>query len=125
MGGEKRDVMGMWRKGGEWPRVEDLGPATQLRDTSFPIDMYRDHCGGLTFGGDGKLYYVASHWRDSKYNPTAESRKQNEGVGWRLDPQTVKREEVARLEPPTCLAHSVSRGPAHPNGDLFFRHARN
>ena len=26
--------------------------------------MFEDHCGGLTFGGDGHLYYVASRWRD-------------------------------------------------------------
>jgi hypothetical protein len=68
-------LMRIWPNQGDWPRVEDLGPATQARDTSFPVDMYRDHCGGLTFGGDGKLYYVASRWRDAKYNPTPESRK--------------------------------------------------
>ncbi len=63
--------MRIWLNEGEWPRVEDLGPATQPRDTSFPIDMYDDHCGGLTFGGDGKLYYVASRWRDAKYQSDA------------------------------------------------------
>ena len=66
-------LMRIWldevNKGADWPRVEDLGPATQPRDLSFPIDMYRDHCGGLTFGGDGKLYYVASRWYDPKYFP--------------------------------------------------------
>ena len=118
-------LMRIWPNEGEWPRVEDLGPATQLRDTSFPIDMYRDHCGGLTFGGDGKLYYVASRWRHSKYNPMPESRKQNEGVVWRLDPQTLNREEVARLEHPTGMAHYVSRGAVDHNGDLFFGHVGN
>jgi len=87
--------------------------------------MYRDHCGGLTFGGDGNLYHVASRWRDSKYNPTPESRKQNEVVVWRLDPQTLKREEVARLEHPTGMAHYVSRGAVDHNGDLFFGHVGN
>ena len=51
-------LMRIWPNEGEWPRVEDLGPATQDRDLTFPVDMFRDHCGGLVFGGDGKLYYV-------------------------------------------------------------------
>ena len=33
-------LMRIWSNQGAWPRVEDLGPATQKRDTSFPIDMY-------------------------------------------------------------------------------------
>ena len=33
-------LMRIWPNQGEWARVEDLGPATQLRDASFPIDMY-------------------------------------------------------------------------------------
>jgi hypothetical protein len=118
-------LMRIWPTEGDWPQVEDLGPVTQPRDISFPIDMYRDHCGGLTFGGDGNLYYVASRWRDSKYNPTPESRKENEGVVWRLDPQTLKREEVARLEHPTGVAHYVSRAAVDHNGDLFFGHVGN
>jgi hypothetical protein len=118
-------LMRIWPNQGEWPRVEDLGPATQARDTNFPVDMYTDHCGGLTFGGDGKLYYVASRWRDPKYNPTPELRKHNEGVVWRLDPETLKREEVTRLEHPAGLAHYVSRGAVDHNGDLFFGHVGN
>ena len=29
--------------------------------------MFTDHCGGLVFGGDGQLYFVASRWKDSVY----------------------------------------------------------
>jgi hypothetical protein len=118
-------LMRIWLNEGEWPRVEDLGPATQPRDTSFPTSMYTDHCGGLTFGGDRKLYYVASRWRDAKFNPMTESKKGNQGVVWRLDPKTLQREEVAQLEHPTGQAHYVSRGAVDHNGDLFFGNVGN
>jgi hypothetical protein len=87
--------------------------------------MYQDHCGGLTFAGDGKLYYVASRWRDPKFNPMPGADRDNQGVVWRLDPQTLKREEVAELKHPTGLAHYVSRGAVDHNGDLFFGHVGN
>ncbi len=117
-------LMRIWLNEDEWPKVEDLGPATQARDLSFPIDMYRDHCGGLTFGGDGKLYYVASRWRDATH-PLTGSKTDTQGVVWRLDPETLKREEVSELVHPTGEAHYVSRGAVDHNGDLFFGHVGN
>jgi len=110
----------MWPNEGDWPRVEDLGAATQEQDLTFPQTMFTDHCGGLTFAGDGKLYYVASRWRDEKYNPMAAEREEREGVIWRLDPATLKREEVGLLKHPVGNAHYVSRGAVDHNGDLFF-----
>src|SRR5262249_21709051 len=62
-------LMRIWPNDGDWPKVEDLGPATQKRDPSTPKDTFVDHCGGLVFAGDGQLYYVASRWRDPAYNP--------------------------------------------------------
>jgi hypothetical protein len=118
-------LLRIWLNEGGWPRVEDLGPATQPRDTRFPISMYRDHCGGLTFGGDGKLYYVISRWRDARFNPLPESIKEIQGVVWRLDPQTLERNEVTQLKHPSGLANYVSRGAVHHNGDLFFGHVGN
>jgi len=118
-------LMRIWPNQGEWPRVEDLGPATQARDDSFPISMYDDHCGGLTFAGDGKLYYVASRWRDPEFNPMPRAESETRGVVWRLDPQTLKREEVAELKHPTGQAHYVSRGAVDHNGDLFFANIGN
>jgi hypothetical protein len=118
-------LMRIWPNEGEWPRVEDLGPATQPRDTTFPVDMFTDHCGGLTFAGDGKLYYVASRWRDPKYNPMPGTSKELQGVVWRLDPQTLAREEVTQLKHPTGVANYVSRGAVDHNGDLFFGHVGN
>ena len=84
--------------------------------------MFQDHCGGLTFGGDGKLYYVASRWRDAVYNPMPPPHKEMQGVVWRLDPVTLQREEVTRLVHPTGPAQYVSRGAVDHNGDLFFGH---
>ena len=81
--------------------------------------------GGLTFGGDGKLYYVASRWRDAQFNLKLESKRETQGVVWRLDPETSQREEVAQLEHPTGLAHYVSRGAVDHNGNLFFGHVGN
>ncbi len=115
-------LMRIWPNEGEWPRVENLGPATQPRDRTFPINMFRDHCGGLTFAGDGKLYYVASRWRDPIYNPMTAEHEESEGVVWRLDPSTLKREEVTRLKHPNGAAQYVSRGAVDHNGDLFFGH---
>jgi hypothetical protein len=115
-------LMRIWPNEGEWPRVENLGPATQGRDETFPISMFVDHCGGLTFGGDGKLYYVASRWRDAVYNPLPPPHTNMEGVVWRLDPATLQREEVTRLVHPTGVGQYVSRGAVDHNGDLFFGH---
>jgi len=115
-------MMRIWPNEGEWPRVENLGPVNQSRDTAFPIDMFADHCGGLTFAGDGMLYYVASRWRDPVHNPLPPPHKGREGVVWRLDPATLKRQEVTRLDHPNGFAHYVSRGAVDHNGDLFFGH---
>jgi hypothetical protein len=115
-------LMRIWPDEGEWPRIEDLGPITQARDLAIPGSMYQDHCGGLTFAGDGKLYFVASRWRDPAYNPMDASHTAAEGVVWRLDPSTLRREEVARLTHPSADARYVSRGAVDHNGDLFFGH---
>jgi len=112
----------IWPHEGEWGRVEDLGPTTQERDLTIPIDTFTDHCGGLTFAGDGQLYYVASRWRDPAYNPMPEGHKDKEVVVWRLNPGTLEREEVALLERPDQFAHYASRGAVDRNGDLFFGH---
>ncbi len=107
---------------GEWGRVDDMGPTTQDRDLTVPMGTGRDHCGGLVFAGDGKLYYVASRWRDEVYNPMSEDRKDMEGVVWRVDPESLEREEVAQLERPDQCAQYVSRGAVDRHGDLYFGH---
>jgi hypothetical protein len=115
-------LMRIWPEDGEWGRVEDLGPATQKRDLTLPIDTFLDHCGGLTFAGDGHVYFVASRWKDPVYNPTPAEHKDREGVVWRLNPKTLEREEVALLDRPDNFAQYVSRGAVDHNGDLFFGH---
>lgn len=107
---------------GDWGIVDDLGPATQDHDLTIPMDTFRDHCGGLTFAGDGQLYYVASRWRDSVYNPMPEDHKEMEGVIFSLNPETLEREEVGILERPDKCTQYVSRGAVDHNGDLFFGH---
>jgi hypothetical protein len=115
-------MMRIWPNEGEWPRIEDLGPVTQKRDPTVSINTFYDHCGGLTFAGDGQLYFVASRWRDPVYNPMGPEHKEREGVVWRLNPATLEKEEVTCLVHPRELAQYVSRGAVDHNGDLFFGH---
>jgi hypothetical protein len=115
-------LMRIWPDEGEWGRVEDLGPATQGRDPSLPMDTFTDHCGGLTIGGDGQLYFVASRWRDPEHNPLEPDHKEREGVVYRLDAESLEREEVSLLERPDDFAQYVSRGAVDRNGNLFFGH---
>jgi len=115
-------LMRIWPMDGEWGRVEDLGPATQERDWGIPMDTFRDHCGGLVFGGDGMLYYVSSRWRDEAYQPELVTERDMEGVVWCLDPDTLDRQPFAILERPDAPAQYVSRGAMDRNGNLFFGH---
>ncbi len=115
-------LLRIWFEDGDWGRVEDLGSVTQERDLTDPMNTFRDHAGGLVFAGDGKLYYVASRWRDDGYNPMGKERKEMEGVVWRVDPKTLVREEVGLLERPEHCAQYVSRGAVDHNGDVFFGH---
>ncbi len=115
-------LMRIWLYEGEWGRVEDLGPATQDRDLTIPIDTFKDHCGGMTLGGDGMIYYVASRWRDEKYNPLSLDHAEREGVVWRLNPDTYEKTEVTVLQRPGEFAQYVSRGAVDHNGNLFFGH---
>ena len=115
-------LMRIWPDEGDWGRVEDLGPATQDRDKSLPLSTSLDHCGGLVFAGDGQLYYVAARWHDPLHNPMPDAERDREGVVWRLDPDTLAREEVAVLARPDGVSHYVSRGAVDRNGDLFFGH---
>lgn len=115
---------------GEWGRVDDLGPTTPDYDITRPEWFYGDHCGGLTFGVDGMLYYVASRWEGDfpqmdkvrliTDDPAVTSLI--EGVVWRMDPATGRREEVAILNRPDSNSQYVSRAAVNYEGDLFFGH---
>jgi hypothetical protein len=104
---------------GEWGRVESLGPVTPENDRTLPEDFFVDHCGGLAFARDGCLYYVASRWK-GHYRVSPGKTEGLEGVVWRLDVQTMEREEVAVLHKPSGPAQYVSRGAVDATGDLFF-----
>lgn len=113
-------LMRFWPEDGDWGRLENLGPVSQDHDPSQPFDFFIDHCGGLTFAGDGCLYYGASRWRDPIYNPLPEERREWEGVIWRLDPRTLEKEEVAMVERTDALSQYITRATVDRNGDLFF-----
>jgi len=115
-------LLRIWPEEGEWGRVEDLGPTNQLSDPHFPISMGLDHCGGLTFAGDGMLYFVGSRWKllPDDENPAEMTKRFREGVLWRMDPKSCEREEVLTLNRPDGFAHYISRGAVDHNGDLFF-----
>ncbi|NLF40019.1 hypothetical protein GX586_11270, partial [bacterium] len=88
-------LMRIWPDEGEWGRVENLGPATPPHDRTLPEDYFVAHAGGLVFGGDGELYYVASRWHgDFPSNEVATrlvgsgAERRIEGVVWRLHPGT-------------------------------------
>ncbi len=112
-------LMRIWINEKPWPKFEDLGPVTQERDRTMPHNMFTDHCGGLVFGGDGQLYYTASRWRDPVYNPMGPEHQEREGVIWRLDPDTLRREAVGQLKHPHGTAQYVSRAAMDHNGDMF------
>ncbi|OGV60740.1 MAG: hypothetical protein A2498_16955 [Lentisphaerae bacterium RIFOXYC12_FULL_60_16] len=116
----------IWPDEGVWGRVEDLGPATQERDPHRPVCTFLDHCGGLTFAGDGKLYYVASRWNapdlHQEHDPFDLAAQNPRGIIWQLEPETCARREVGELVRPDYYAHYVPRGAVDHNGDLFFAH---
>jgi hypothetical protein len=122
-------LLRIWPNEGEWGRVENLGQTTPPHDLSIPEDYYMDHCGGLVFGPDGMLYYVASRWKgevpqfDRGWTlAKSGGKRENEGVVWRMDPRTLKREEAAVLERPDACSQYVTRGAVDSHGDLFFGH---
>ncbi len=123
-------LMRIWPEDGVWGRVEDLGAVTPDYDFSLPEWYYADHCGGLTFGVDGMLYYVASRWKGDlpgkdELRAISDDPKRSsliQGVVFRMDPETNKREEVAVLNRPDANCHYVSRGAVNKEGDLFFGH---
>jgi hypothetical protein len=123
-----------WPETGEFGRIEDLGPATQPRDTSLPFDTFLDHAGGLVFGADGMLYYGISRWKqepgqnfgefasDLTYKPVNTDYFGATGIIVQMNPETLERRDFAELKRPDMTAQYVSRGARDKNGDLFFGH---
>lgn len=109
-------IIRIWPDKGEFGEIEDLGPTTPSWDHTLPENFFIDHCGGLVFGGDGHLYYVASRWKEPAY----QRYKDHEGVLYRLNTRTLQKEMVAILRRPNGASQYVSRGAVDKNGDLFF-----
>jgi hypothetical protein len=111
----------LFTEDGPFGRVEDLGPATQDRDPSVPFSMFLDHAGGLVFDREGKLYWVRSRWtNDREQEADADRQFGAEGVVMRLDPATLKREDVLVLKRPDGIAQYCSRAARDRHGNLFF-----
>ncbi len=110
----------LWLDGDGDPRIEALGPTTQTRSSRSAVDPMIDHCGGLVFGRDHKLYYVATRWQDPESGHSTLSGRPVEGVLWRLDPETGVLDELGVLDAPDHAVHYVARGAIGQNGDLFF-----
>lgn len=113
----------LWLDEGEWGRAEDLGPLTQPVSPAFPISSGLDHVGGLTFGPDGMLYYVAARWGEALKDapPLSDGTpRDRQAELWRWDPATGEREPLATLDRPEATSHYISRGALAANGDLFF-----
>jgi hypothetical protein len=122
-------LMRIWPEEGEWGRVENLGQTTPEHDLTIPENYFMDHSGGLVFGPDGMLYYVASRWKGEmpQFDRSATLEKFGgvrpiEGVLYRMDPKTLKREEVTVLERPGAPSQYVTRGAMDAQGDLYFGH---
>lgn len=113
-------LMRIWPDKGEWGKIDDLGPITQEHDLNVPMDLGSDHCGGLTFGPDGYLYYGASRRKDSTHNSQTTAGEEQECVIWKMNIETLKREEVVVLEREDGIANYLTRGAIDKNGDLFF-----
>jgi hypothetical protein len=91
-------------------------------DFTLPEFYFGYHAGGLTFAADGCLYFVASRPRGGEYILDSKDPRAAQGVVWRHDPKTDRREEVAILQRPDACAQYVSRGAVDRHGDLFFGH---
>ena len=113
-----------WPEDGPDGRMEDLGPVHQDRDRTMTVSYYLDHCGGLVFGCDGRLYMGTSRWEPGLELHTASTREdwKADQVLVALDVRTLQREDIARLEKPGSHGNYVSRGARDRNGDLFFGH---
>jgi len=112
----------IWPDEGEWGHVENLGPATQPYEPTVPISTFLDHCGGLTFAGDGQLYYVASQWDSDTIWAWDDDGTHVQGHVYRMNTDSLEREVVAELKRPGHVAQYVSRGAVNRHGDLFFGH---
>jgi hypothetical protein len=107
-----------WPEDGPDGRMEDLGSMTQDRDTSLPVDTFSDHAGGLVFGADGMLYAVSARWPEGPVPTSSDS----VGVIWQINPETLEKTEIARLDHPDRSVQYVSRAARDRFGNLFFGH---
>lgn len=110
---------------GSWGRCVDFGPVTQgSDDDTYPLSTGAEHSGGLIFGADGLLYYVASRWNNAINEDAAVLENGRERILqamlYRMNPETGEKEEIVTLDRPDGLSHYVSRGGVDRHGDFYF-----
>jgi hypothetical protein len=105
---------------GQWGTVESLGPATQDHDPRVAINTFVDHCGGLTFGPDGRLYYVSTSWTKEAETRIHRDAAHLTGTVYAMDVATGQSEPVVELHRPDGWSHYATRGAVDRRGDLFF-----
>ncbi len=104
-------------------RLEDLGRLTQAGSPSQPVGVNSDHVGGLVFGADGLLYYAKSAWAAPA---GGDGPRPSGGPGdsiavlCRMDPRTLRHEEVCTLAEGPGRHHYISRGARDAAGALYF-----
>ena len=111
-----------WPEEGEFGRMEDLGPVHQRRDLTMPVAFYLDHCGGLVFGADGKLYFAINRWQaGAEYRPVEQDAKgMLETVVVQMDVRSGEKRDFVRLMKPGSHGNYVSRAARDRHGNLFF-----
>ncbi|GAF87013.1 unnamed protein product, partial [marine sediment metagenome] len=109
-----------WPERGAFGWLEDLGPLTQTRDTSIPMNTFLDHVGGLVFGPDGMLYCVVSRWEETALYRRPKGKRPAKGMLTRINPHNLESREVAQLSCNGVDIAYVTRGARDRHGDLFF-----
>ena len=111
---------------GEFGRMEDLGPVHQKRDQTISISYYLDHCGGLVFGADGKLYLGTTRWEPGHESagrkPGNECGNTTQQIIVRMDVNTLEREDFACIGKPNATGNYIARAGRDRHGNLFFGH---
>jgi len=112
-----------WPEDGPFGRMEALGAVHQRRDPTMPVCFYLDHCGGLVFGADGRLYFATTRWPEGgEVTSPHWGSLTSEVVLVAMDVETLDKTDVARVMKPGARGHYVSRAARDRFGNLFFGH---
>jgi hypothetical protein len=113
-------LMRFWPDEGEFGLMEDLGRLTDAGSPYLPMSVNLCHVGGLVFGNDGFLYYVKS-FRGSNTKAIC-CAMAADTIAWlcRVNPISLKHEEICTLQGGAGRNHYVSRGAKDSEGNFYF-----